>query len=149
MSAPFQTGLVKCRCQHCNGNIEFDPELLDKTGEAGGSTLGQTIACPHCGMETLLYIPQTQFKPPLSVPQKVALPASESAPQRKSRPSLLGPVVLTVLGIGLVLNGCSVEISKDAGAIHQVYAALNYCTGLLLIAAAFILEALRSIARNQ
>lgn len=37
---------VKCNCQHCDGHIEFD--------SAGA---GQTVECPHCQMETLLYVP--------------------------------------------------------------------------------------------
>lgn len=49
MSASF----AKCRCQYCNGNIEFERDRLQQSGDAGG----QTIQCPHCGMETLIYVP--------------------------------------------------------------------------------------------
>jgi hypothetical protein len=42
---------VTCRCQNCNGGIEFD---------ASGYSKGETRSaeCPHCKMETLLFIPQ-------------------------------------------------------------------------------------------
>jgi hypothetical protein len=40
--------LVTCRCQQCNGNIEFDASLF----QAGTMT-----TCPHCGIETQLFIP--------------------------------------------------------------------------------------------
>jgi hypothetical protein len=41
MSQP--ESFAKCACQHCGGNIEFPPHGA-----------GRTIACPHCGAETLL-----------------------------------------------------------------------------------------------
>ena len=37
---------VTCPCQACNAHIEF--ERINE---------GQTVACPHCGMETLLFVP--------------------------------------------------------------------------------------------
>lgn len=41
--------LVTCPCQHCNGHIQFDRlQLL-----AGNSK----IDCPHCGLETVLFVP--------------------------------------------------------------------------------------------
>jgi hypothetical protein len=46
-----QTTYVTCRCQNCNGGIEFDASFFRK---------GETRAaeCPHCKMETLLFVPQ-------------------------------------------------------------------------------------------
>jgi hypothetical protein len=37
---------AKCKCQHCNTHLEFD--------DRGA---GQMVACPHCGLETMLYVP--------------------------------------------------------------------------------------------
>ena len=37
---------VSCACDACSGTLEFEV-----------SNAGSTIACPHCGMETLLFIP--------------------------------------------------------------------------------------------
>ena len=41
---------VTCRCEHCDGGIEFDANEL---GEANS-----LLSCPHCGVETLLLVPQ-------------------------------------------------------------------------------------------
>ncbi|MGA2541365.1 MAG: hypothetical protein ABSG78_07350 [Verrucomicrobiota bacterium] len=42
--------IVKCTCQHCDGHIEF---------EAQGFQPGTRLECPHCKMETVLFIPNT------------------------------------------------------------------------------------------
>jgi ankyrin repeat protein len=39
---------VTCRCQHCDGGIEFD---------AGGFQAGIRVQCPHCGLQTEIFIP--------------------------------------------------------------------------------------------
>ncbi|HEV7927604.1 MAG TPA: DUF6232 family protein [Verrucomicrobiae bacterium] len=39
----------ECPCQHCNNALEFESEAD-----------GKTIVCPHCGMETVLFIPPGQ-----------------------------------------------------------------------------------------
>ncbi len=43
-----QSRLVKCRCQNCDGHIEFD---------ASGFRPGETrkVECPHCNLETILF----------------------------------------------------------------------------------------------
>jgi hypothetical protein len=53
-----------CHCQHCSGKIEFDCEDF-KQGET------RLAECPHCHLETKLYIPNFQItessmpKPPI------------------------------------------------------------------------------------
>lgn len=37
---------VRCKCRHCDQSLEFD-----------SSHAGQTIQCPNCQMDTLLFIP--------------------------------------------------------------------------------------------
>jgi hypothetical protein len=45
--------LVKCACNQCPGHLEFD------TKDAG-----RTVTCPHCGAETVLFIPSgAQYRP--------------------------------------------------------------------------------------
>ena len=39
-------GFSKCHCQHCNGHIEFET-----------AQVGRTITCPHCELDTVLFIP--------------------------------------------------------------------------------------------
>lgn len=38
--------LVKCICANCAGHLEFEEE-----------NAGQKIQCPHCGFDTILYLP--------------------------------------------------------------------------------------------
>lgn len=40
---------VNCKCNLCSGQIEFVR-----------TAVGQTISCPHCGMETILHSPPDQ-----------------------------------------------------------------------------------------
>jgi hypothetical protein len=55
---------AKCKCQFCNQHIAFPVEMA-----------GQMFACPHCGLETKLFIPQTDPAP------KPAAPIEPLAPQ--------------------------------------------------------------------
>jgi hypothetical protein len=41
-----EDGYIKCPCNNCDNSIEFPAHGV-----------GQTIACPHCGMETTLFKP--------------------------------------------------------------------------------------------
>ena len=60
-----QPRLATCPCGLCNGHIQFDASGFSK-GERRDAT------CPHCGMETQLYIPQFPVgSPPPSTPSPV------------------------------------------------------------------------------
>jgi len=48
---------AKCNCQHCDGHISFPLEMA-----------GQAINCPHCQVETLLFVPSTCNQPVKSAP---------------------------------------------------------------------------------
>jgi hypothetical protein len=54
---------VTCPCQNCNGHIQFDPATL--TGENNKTT------CPHCSMETILFVPAPKTEP--SPPKRTML----------------------------------------------------------------------------
>ena len=57
MNAPeSEPNFVVSRCQQCDGGIEFDAR------QAGGS-----IPCPHCGQETVLFVPSADRVPPVIV----------------------------------------------------------------------------------
>lgn len=43
--------LIKCHCQTCSGYLEFE-----------SANAGQTVTCPDCGFDTLLFIPQSIAK---------------------------------------------------------------------------------------
>jgi hypothetical protein len=51
-----QPRFVTCRCQHCNNNVEFDAVNL-----SDGDTA--TIVCPHCQMDTIVFVPVSQQEP--------------------------------------------------------------------------------------
>jgi len=57
---------VTCPCQVCSGNIEFDA-----SGFGQGET--RTVDCPHCKMETIIFVPTSPI-PPTAPPS--ANPAS-------------------------------------------------------------------------
>jgi hypothetical protein len=65
---PNAPRFVTCHCQHCNGGIEFDG-----AGFAHGET--RAIECPHCGIETNLFVP---YRPP-------PIPQTPPRPQQPSR----------------------------------------------------------------
>jgi hypothetical protein len=67
----MSTNYVKCNCQHCNGVIEFDASRIEATGNFGGQITGQTIPCPHCGMDTILFVPNKNVKKPSPIPDYV------------------------------------------------------------------------------
>jgi hypothetical protein len=47
---------VTCPCQYCSGKIEFNANQLD----AAGNT---TVPCPHCGLETIIFVPEQKVPP--------------------------------------------------------------------------------------
>jgi len=51
---------VICRCQSCDGNIEFDANQLTEENSI--------IPCPHCGLGTKLSVPQAVTTPTGAVP---------------------------------------------------------------------------------
>ena len=41
--------LITCPCQNCSGHLQFDAATLSKENNK--------ITCPHCGLETILFVP--------------------------------------------------------------------------------------------
>ena len=50
---------VTCPCQHCSGKIEFDANQLDAVENI-------TVPCPHCGLETKIFLPEQKVPPVIS-----------------------------------------------------------------------------------
>jgi hypothetical protein len=48
--SPSDEFMAHCNCNTCSGHIEFDARLVQ---------VGTVVDCPHCGLETTLYIPKT------------------------------------------------------------------------------------------
>jgi membrane protein implicated in regulation of membrane protease activity len=59
---------AKCSCQFCNGHISFPAEMA-----------GQMYACPHCGLETKLFIPNITKAPANSPPKNVSVEIKRGA----------------------------------------------------------------------
>jgi hypothetical protein len=63
--------IAKSSCQHCGGAFEFDLEQFEHSGEAGSTSFGQTIDCPHCKLSTIVNLRKNSFgtRPPEIVPR--------------------------------------------------------------------------------
>lgn len=115
-----QPDLVTCSCNVCEGHLQFD-----------GQHAGERVNCPHCGMETLLYVPQGAPKriaglpsaPPSSTvaeaPPVIQRTAATKTPPREQLTRLYyyrikdetkGPYTIEQLR-GLWMNG---QITADA-----------------------------------
>jgi hypothetical protein len=70
-----ESNLVTCRCNNCDGDLEFDREHA-----------GERVNCPLCGTETLLFIPSIPVgiptAPPPTAPPTIPLapPAAQASP---------------------------------------------------------------------
>src|ERR1035441_7354820 len=93
-----ETTYITCPCRRCGDNIEFP-----------FTSAGQIIACPHCNLETDLFIPAPS---PHSAPD----PASGSKPRRAP---LILKLAIALLGLGLLLGlghlVASSESARQAG----------------------------------
>jgi hypothetical protein len=86
MSTP---NLVTCPCQNCNGHIQFDPATL--------SDENNKIACPHCSLETILFVPpppKAKMGTILSVPPPRPPSGLPSWLKTLSRSALLLAIIL-------------------------------------------------------
>ncbi|MGH7975808.1 MAG: hypothetical protein ACREDS_04105 [Limisphaerales bacterium] len=86
--------ISKCQCQSCSGEIEFDAAEFQESGRDAKWIFGQSVLCPHCGKETILYLPkslETETPPgkprDLSPKEKSYLPSpSPSSPVSRMKP---------------------------------------------------------------
>jgi hypothetical protein len=61
--------VIVCTCNHCSERLEFDAE-----------NTGETIPCPHCGLETILFIPEV----PIGVAARVGDPPPPAPEPKKA-----------------------------------------------------------------
>jgi DNA-directed RNA polymerase subunit RPC12/RpoP len=59
---------VICPCNNCSENLEFEE-----------SAAGETVKCPHCGVDTVLFIPPVPVDSPPSEPESVPEPKPQKA----------------------------------------------------------------------
>jgi T4 superinfection immunity protein len=61
------SNFVTCPCQYCDERIEFDAELFQPE---------QATPCPHCGLDTVLFLPRMEAKKLSNSPKtRVKFPA--------------------------------------------------------------------------
>jgi DNA-directed RNA polymerase subunit RPC12/RpoP len=68
-----QPRFVSCPCQTCDGYIEFDT-----------SHAGEAVTCPHCGLETTLFVPPSPT-PPAPPKKNTPPPIVPTPPPRKKQ----------------------------------------------------------------
>src|SRR5262245_51455586 len=78
----LQPYYVTCRCENCDGGIEFDAKQLE--GDES-----RIVECPHCHLETSVYVPRRK-EPPRNFLRDFARPKYRSeepdAPALPHRP---------------------------------------------------------------
>jgi hypothetical protein len=99
---------VNCPCQFCDKHIEFDSESFQA---------GQSVPCPHCGLDTILYEPNKVKPEPIG---------EKTIKTRKSVPGY-------IIGIGLsVLAFCLL-----GGLLYSTGNLSGFIIGFLQLAAGF------------
>ena len=70
---------MTCPCQHCSGKIEFDANQLDPAENT-------TVPCPHCELETMIFVPEQKVPPVVSSDEDFHLrPAREVEHEEEMR----------------------------------------------------------------
>jgi hypothetical protein len=107
---------VTCPCQHCDGHIEFDASQIELTGSATGMTTGQTVPCPHCGLETIIFVPHQNAPPSDPMPIPIASPLPK-------QPATVPPSSL--------IKSLCVKLTSRAAAVF--FAFTTFCLASILV----------------
>jgi hypothetical protein len=108
-------------CQHCSGKIEFDANKLDVTGAAGNSITGQTIPCPHCGLDTILFISQPlkeESKPaadPKPAKLRLNIPTAKKLPLK-----ILGIVIIGIFGLFILISLANKTTTPASSSVIEI-----------------------------
>jgi hypothetical protein len=63
--------LIKCDCQQCHGPLEYESDEI---------TTDTIVECPHCKMETTVFVSKSAPPPPISV--RIAKPKKSGKPSK-------------------------------------------------------------------
>jgi endogenous inhibitor of DNA gyrase (YacG/DUF329 family) len=109
-----KTTTIKVACPHCGQRIEYSPD-----------SEGSDVPCPACEEPVLLQMPaKTQLA-------RLANDAAKTREQSAGRGwTGLAGCACFVVGGALVLKGCDVDAQSALG---QIYGAMQYCAGWLMI----------------
>ena len=131
---------VTCRCQYCNKGIEFNAEQLEVSGSAGDKITGQTTTCPHCGMDTLLFIPREKTPEPIAEkpPEKIVKLVKQTF-QSGGMEDTLDEIGGIVLVCGIVGGIIAIFAAIIAFSNSQVAIGVDLlCVGLVTICVASV-----------
>jgi len=110
------TKTAKCPCIYCSQNIEFDSDHA-----------GETIPCPHCGMETTLY------RAPEPEPIQ-AKPSRKFKIHLKQLAAIAGFLFLTVIAVGMgIILAKYPQLFSEAGNIVIGLIALSVIAFLVVL----------------
>jgi hypothetical protein len=80
-----ESEFVTCLCISCSGRIEFERASFDLKAPA-------LVACPHCGLETQLYIPKPIARTPGLPPPSPSISTASHSPS-KDATTLAPPLI--------------------------------------------------------
>src|SRR6266699_2852317 len=112
---------LTCPCNNCSGHIEFDPTLA-----------GQTMQCPHCGLDTKLFVP-------VRIPAPVAPPVVTK--QNAFRLIIGFGLVLTFVLLGAIVYVFSSLLKDKWGQIAQAIGGFGAGVVALVVAAVVFIVA--------
>ena len=97
--------IAKCRCIVCNEHLEFDE-----------ANAGAKITCPHCRMETVLYVPMGTVEP-----------TRQSGPTQPERPARLKlDTIAIVLAIACATTVLSLVIGHPSRSAWEYKTDVSY-----------------------
>ncbi len=100
-----ESELEKCLCNTCSGKIEFELASFDPESPT-------SVVCPHCGLETQLYIPNSPMPTPVpTVPPPRPIPPVICPSPVKARHYGLG-VAITGFAVVALLLGVFLKMAQ-------------------------------------
>lgn len=156
--------IAKCPCDVCGENIEFSTDEFHS---------GSSYVCPHCQGQTVIFVSPKKKVPPSAPPPPpppVALVPEAPSSLGKNQPPEseshgfelieVGGIIFTIINCSLFFIGCALvlfgfgneiqeETSTNGSAIRQTVFAIQYCSGLVLIALSLIIATLLRLVRRD
>lgn len=120
----------KCDCFHCGCHIEFDANEFIYSSQDSHRRYGQSVACPHCGKSTHLYLPRNS-----------ATTAAAALSIGKRQESRAGKTLLIVGGGLFLLVVCLLAFmfreqagAATGGLLGGIFGTVLLVLGIILVA---------------
>jgi hypothetical protein len=92
---------------------------METSGNSGGAITGQTIPCPHCGMDTILFIPRVGVPKPVEhYAEQLKKLSDESKLKNESRVENeldSAGIIFLIIGVGGLLAGAYFAFQNGQG----------------------------------